>query len=303
MKKLSFFICSIVVFGLIASANADEELKVVGTLSTYSSLAETIGGDAVETSSVASPRFNPHYIEARPSDILRMKRADLFIHSGLDLEAWRGPLLDAVARADLRNGGARQLDLSLGIPLLEVPSGQVSRSEGDIHQFGNPHYWTDPRNGLIIAQAIESKLVELLPEREAQFKKNLHDFRSQLEGKIVEWRAMIAPFRGAPVVSYHNEWPYLLNFLGLKPELFVEPKPGIPPGPQQLENLVAQIRSGDVKVLLQATYSPEKAGEYLSEKTKITVLSLCQNVGEREECPDYISMLDFDVRSLVKALS
>ncbi len=283
------------------AALAELPIKVCTTLSSYADIAKTIGGDRIEVSFVAPPRFNPHFIEARPSDVLKIKRADLFIHSGLDLEAWRGPLLDAVAKSEFREGGARQVDLSEGISLLEVPSGQVSRAEGDIHMFGNPHYWPDPRNGVVIAKHIAAKLSEIDPAGAAEYSKNLGVFLNALTTKMHSWSEALKPYAGKEVIGYHNEWPYLMSFAGLSMTQFLEPKPGIPPGPQHLAELESFIKAKSVRVLIQASYFPTEAGDYLQDKTGIKVLSLCQNVGELPECKDYVSMIDYDLNQIVKA--
>ena len=285
---------------LVRADSLELPLKVCTTLSTYADISKTIGGDRVETSYVAAPRFNPHFIEARPSDVLKIKRADLFLHSGLDLEAWRGPLLDAVAKSEFREGGSRQLDLSEGVALLEVPSGQVSRAEGDIHMFGNPHYWPDPRNGAVIAKHIAEKLSEIDPAGAPEYSKNLAKFLAVLNAKILEWGKILKPLAGKEVIGYHNEWPYLMNFAGLSMKQFVEPKPGIPPGPQHLAELEEFIKTKSVKVLIQSSYFPKEAGDYLHEKTGINVLSLCQNVGELPECADYLGMIDYDINQIIK---
>lgn len=282
---------------------AENPIRVVTTLSSYADIAKTIGEERIEVSSVASPRFNPHFIEPRPSDVLKLKKADLFIHSGLDLEAWRGPLLDAAAKAEFREGGAKQLNLSQGIPLLEVPSGQVSRAEGDIHQFGNPHYWIDPNNGLIIAQHICQKLSEIDPGSASFYRENLQRFEQVLGTKILQWKVVLAPYKGQALVGYHNEWPYLMSFLSLQMTNFIEPKPGIPPGPQHLEQLVKYIKAQNAKAVVQTTYFSSEAGEFLQKKTGIKVLSLCQNVGELPECSDYVKMIDYAVTQIASALS
>lgn len=277
-------------------------LRIVTTLSSYQDIAKTIGGERVEASAIASPRFNPHFIEPRPSDVLKLKRSDLFIHSGLDLEAWRAPLVDAAARSELREGGQRQLDLSEGISILEVPKGQVSRAEGDIHASGNPHYWVDPRNGMTIARSIANKLSEIDPDGAVVYQGNFSTFRRTLEQKMSEWGKLLAPFKGQELIGYHDEWPYLMEYAGLAMLRFIEPKPGIPPGPQYLSELGDYIKSHNVKALAQTSYFPSDAGDYLSKGTGIKVLSLCQNVGELPDCGDYISMVDYNIHSIVNGL-
>ncbi|NDC39786.1 MAG: zinc ABC transporter substrate-binding protein, partial [Proteobacteria bacterium] len=225
-----------------AAALAEKPIKVSATLPTFASLVQEIGGERVEVSAVASPRFNPHFIEPRPSDVLRVKRADLFVHGGLDLEGWRLPLLDAVARSELRPGGDRQLDLSIGIPLLGVPTTPVSRSQGDIHLFGNPHFWTDPQMGVIMARAIAAKLTALDPAHAAEYSAREAIFSTKIQGKIAEWQEAASQIRGKKVVGYHDEWLYLLRFLGVNLEQVLEPKPGIPPSPQRLQFIRQHLR-------------------------------------------------------------
>lgn len=288
-------------FMAIAAAVSAEPLKVVTTMATFADIAQSIGGDRVTTSYIASPKFNPHFIEPRPSDILKVKRADLFIHGGLDLEAWRGPLLDAVARADLRAGGARQLDLSTGISLLEVPTQPISRAEGDIHIFGNPHYWTDPRNGRIIAQEIANKLSELDAAGKDIYQRNAQSFQQELESRMDEWQKKLAPVRGREFVGYHNEWLYLMEYCGFQMTQFLEPKPGVPPTPRQVEFLISYISEKHVAGLTQATYFSREAADAIVSKTGRPILVLAQNVGELPEAKDYISMLDYNISQLLGA--
>jgi ABC-type Zn uptake system ZnuABC Zn-binding protein ZnuA len=278
-----------------------DKLKIVTTLSSYADIAQTIGGDLVETSSIASPRFNPHFIEAKPSDVLKLKRATLFIHSGLDLEAWRGPLVDAAARAEIRAGGSAQLDLSTGITILEKPQGQVSRAEGDIHIYGNPHYWIDPRNGAIIAQEIGAKLEEIDPAHAAIYKTNADQFLAKLNSKIAEWQKEVVSLKDKEVIGYHNEWVYLMKFLGMHMGQFLEPKPGIPPTPKQIEVLTDYAKQHDIKGIVQATFYPDDAAKNLAQRTGAKVLLLCQNVGELPQASDYISMIDYNINQIRSA--
>jgi zinc/manganese transport system substrate-binding protein len=172
-----------------------QPIRVVATLSTFADLVKTVGGERVEVSHVAPARFNPHFIEPKPSDVLKVKRAELFVHAGLDLELWRGPLLEAAGNTKLFPGQPGELDLSRGITLLEVPTRPVSLAEGDIHLYGNPHYWLDPENAEKMAQAICDKLCELDPEYQDAYHRNLREFLAQLDQKIGEWRRRLAPFK------------------------------------------------------------------------------------------------------------
>ena len=281
---------------------AEKRLKVVATLPTFADLAKTIGGDHVEVASIASPKFNPHFIEPKPSDVLKVKRADLFIHAGLDLELWRGPLLDAAGNTKLFPGQPGELDLSQGIQLLEVPAGAVSRSQGDIHIYGNPHYWVNPENGKRMAQTIAEKLSDVDPEHAADYQHNLHTFLARLDQKMTEWRSHLAPYAGQELVGYHNEWPYLTQFAGLRMNHFLEPKPGIPPTPQQIEFIQQYAKTHEVRAIVQATYFPTQAAETLAKRTSMKVVLLCQNVSEVPQASDYVAMVDYNVNQLIQGL-
>jgi len=282
---------------------AGERLRVVTTLSAYADIAKALGGESLEVTFIAPPRFDPHFIEPRPSDVYVLKKADLFIHSGLDLEVWREPLVDAAARADLRWGGGRQLDLSVGISLLQVPAHQPSRAERDIHVYGNPHYWLDPRNGLIIAEEIAAKLSEIDPGRADIYQNGLQNFSLRLREKIGQWLLRVRPYQGRELVGYHNGWIYFTTFAGVKMDLFLEPKPGIPPSPKHLETVLSYINERKVPAIVQATFDPKSSAERLSAQTGVKIVWLCSNPGETPQCSDYISMFDYNIEQLAEAFS
>jgi len=288
--------------GFPATASA-KRLNVVTTLPTFADLVKTVGGDHVAVSAIASPKFNPHFIEPKPSDVLKVKRAELFIHAGLDLELWRGPLLDAAGNTRLFPGGPGELDLSQGIELLEVPGRAVTRAEGDIHIYGNPHYWVDPENAKIMARTIADKLSALDPTHEPEYHQNLQNFLGRLDRKIVEWHARLAPYQGQELVGYHNEWPYFMRFAGLRMEHFLEPKPGIPPTPQQIEFIERYAKEHHVRAIVQATYFPTRAAETLARRAGMNVTLLCQSVGEVPEASDYVAMTEYNVTQLIRGLS
>jgi len=291
---------------LLAATNnnavADEKLKVVATLSTFANIAEQIGRERVAVSTIAAPRFNPHFIEPRPTDILRVKKADLFLHSGLDLEAWRGPLVNAAGNTAVRPGGNRELALAAGIKLLNVPQGPLSRAQGDIHLFGNPHYWLSPVNGLIIADSIAKKLTAIDPKGAELYKKNFAEFQSRLITKMETWRQLMAAYKDAELIGYHDEWVYLMDFANLQMNEFLEPKPGIPPTPKHLEYLTEIIKQRGIKLIVQATFYPKEAAESLASRTGAKQLLLCQNVNETEDCSDYIKTIDYNLQSIAEAL-
>ena len=298
---MKYFITILVLLTLCITNNGqcEDRLRIVATLTTFGSLAKTIGGDYVDVSSVASPRFNPHFIEPKPSDVLRLKRADLYVHSGLDLEAWGGPLVDAAARADIRANGQRQVSLAQGISLLEVPTGQVSRAEGDIHLFGNPHYWLDPRNSLIMARTLCAKLTEIDPAHRTTYEENRDRFIADANEKIREWQALAAPRQGEKLVGYHNEWVYLMNFLGFTMEVFLEPKPGIPPSPAHIASVVQYMQATNVRAIIQPSFYPSDAAQETADRAGATVVIAAQNVGEIPEATDYLSLIDVDIHRII----
>ena len=288
---------------IISTSCLAEPLRVVSTLSTYADIAKAIGGERVSVVSIAPAADDPHFIEPRPSDVLKVKRADLFIHSGLDLEAWREPLLDAAARSEVRAGGSRQLDLSAGIKLLNLPPQGVSRAEGDIHMFGNPHYWLNPRNALTISESIAAKLSEIDPDGRSQYQQNLSVWQGKLRAAMQQWEAKLKPYQGREVTGYHDGWPYLMDFAGLKMELFLEPKPGIAPSPRHLLMLGDEMKRRNAKVVVLATFNPEGPGRNLEQQHGSVVIRLAQAVGETEEASDYIALIDSNITRLVEALS
>ena len=293
------------IVALVFSATAEatpKRLNVVATLSTFADWAKTVGGDYVDVSYVASPKFNPHFIEPKPSDVVKVKRAALLIHAGLDLELWRGPLLDAAGNTAVFPGQPGELDLSQGIELLEVPTHAVSRSEGDIHIYGNPHYWVDPENAKVTARAIANKLSEIDPAHAEEYQRHCDAFLARLDAKLQEWRSRLKPYEGQELVGYHNEWPYLIRFAGLRMEQFLEPKPGIPPTPKRIEFIEQYMNERHVPGIVQSTYFPTQAAETIAKRTGSHVILLCQNVGEVAQASDYLAMVDYDITQLIQGL-
>ena len=304
MKPLANLLFGLSVLVMSARpASAEKPLNVVATLSTFADLAKMVGGEHVVVSTIASPKFNPHFIEPKPSDVLKVKKADLFVHAGLDLEAWRQPLTDAAGNRAVMAGGERELDLSRGIALLEVPDRPVSRAEGDIHLYGNPHYWTDPDNAAIMAQTLCDKLCALDSNHEQDYHRRLRDFLDRLKEKRQQWQAQLASFHGQELVGYHNEWPYLMRFAGLRMEQFLEPKPGIPPTPKQVELIEQHIKNRRIAAIVQSTYFQKQTADIIAKRTGATVILLCQNVREIAACADYIATVNYNVNQLVSALS
>ncbi len=300
MKTLQVFLLVLISFFFnIAPSYAERPLRVVTTLSTFADLVKTIGGDYVEVTYIASPKFNPHFIEPKPSDVMKVKKADLFVHAGLDLEVWRDPLLTAAGNLKVMPGAEGELDLSRGIHLLEIPTQMPSRAEGDIHIYGNPHYWLSPENGKQMAKTIAEKLSAIDPGHSDIYRQNLNGFLKRLDQKIADWKKQAGAIHGKEAVAYHNEWVYLADFLEIRINQFLEPKPGIPPTPKHIERIEQYMLGKGIKTIILATFEPGRAAQAIASDTNASVVLLCQNVREVPEATDYLSLLEYNVQKLL----
>lgn len=279
----------------------DKPLRVVATVSSLGEVMERVGGEHVDVHVIVPPRLNPHYIQPKPSDVLKTKRAELFVYTGLHLELWLGPFLDAVGRPEVMPGGPRALDMSAGVDILDVPEEVATRAEGELYFEGNPHYWLNPDNAAILGQTALRKLAELRPEHQADYERNLAGFLVELQARRAKWQDRIAPFRGREFVAYHNEWPYFLAFTGLVTKHYLEPKPGIPPTPRHLQFIEDHIRTNRIPLIANAAHEPREASQEVGQRTGTKVLFLCHTVGELPECADFFGIFDHNIDQLVTA--
>ncbi len=286
----------------VRDAAAAGKLNVVATTTLFADLVRQVGGERVSVKHVAQPKFNIHFIQPRPSDVKNVRNADLFVFYGLDIEAWADPLLEAAGKPDLFRGGARNLDLSAGIRLLEVPSGPLSRSMGDMHLFGNPHYQMNPENARIMAANIAAKLKEIDSAGAETYGRNLADFLSKLDAKIAEWKALCLHCSGKEIVSYHKDILYFADFLGLTVEQYFEPKPGIPPTPKHLSLLESYIKEKNVKAIVMPAYYSRSGPDVISARTGSKAVIICQNPGEVEGTGDFFSFFDYNFKTIAEAL-
>jgi zinc/manganese transport system substrate-binding protein len=298
---LSFTLFFLLV-GLSSSAHG-AKLKVVTTLSDFASLASTIGGDRVVTDSLAKGYQDPHFVEPKPSFVLKLHDADVLIVAGLELEiGYLPPLLDQARNGKIRPTGAGYLDASVGCDILDRPTGQVTRAMGDVHPYGNPHYWLDPKNGLVIARAIAAKLAALDPSGAEAYAKNLADFESKLKAAEARWAARLAPFKGAKIVTYHSSWPNFAKAFGLDVVGFLEPKPGIPPSPQHKLEIINLMNAQKIPIILMEVYFDRKDPDFVASKTGATVVVIPPSVGGEPAAKDYLSLFDVDVEKIASAL-
>lgn len=302
LRSLSLPVLSFLLIGISSPAEA-KKLKVVTTLSDFASLAASVGGDRVDTDALAKGYQDPHFVEPKPSFVLKLHNADMLVVAGLELEiGYLPPLLDQARNEKIRPTGAGYLDASAGCDILDKPAGQVTRAMGDVHPYGNPHYWLDPANGRVIARAIAAKLTALDPAGAADYAKNLADFESKLKAGEARWAARLAPFKGAKIVTYHSSWPNFAKAFGLDVVGFLEPKPGIPPSPQHKLEIINLMNAQKIPVILMEVYFDKKDPDFVASKTGATVVVIPPSVGGEPAAKDYISLFDVDVEKIASAL-
>lgn len=282
-------------------APAHAKPRVVTTTTDLAALVRAVGGDAVEVHSIVRGVQDPHYTEAKPSYMRRVNRADLLVAVGLQLEiVWLPLLINGARNPAIVPGSQGYLDASQSIPVLEIPSGQIDRSQGDIHPEGNPHFWLDPRNALPVAERIAERLSSLSPEDVDLFQANLITLRNRLENGITDWEKRMSPFRGREVVAYHKQWEYLAHWLDLTIIGYVEDKPGVPPSPRHIASLIEQMKARKVPILLCANFTPPKIPQQVARKTGARLLLLPPSVGGASGVETYIDLFEHLITELEK---
>jgi zinc/manganese transport system substrate-binding protein len=283
---------------------AEAKLGVVATTPDFGSIAAEIGGNRVSVTTLAKPTEDPHFVDAKPSFIVKLNRADALVEGGASLEiGWLPALLDQSRNSKLALGAPGRIYGSQGISLVEVPA-TLDRSRGDIHAAGNPHYLTDPANAKIVAEHIANAFCQLDPKSCETYRANLKVFIEALDKRMVEWEKLMAPFRGHRVVAYHDTWPYFARRYGLKIDLFLEPKPGIPPTPVHLAEVVGRMKAENIQAILVEPYQSRKTAEAVAADTGATVVDVAQFPGGvKGTGKSYIELEDYLVRSVARALS
>lgn len=265
MRSLFAALCAAVVCFAATPARAD--LKVVTSLPDLAAVAKAVGGDKVEVLALALPTQDPHFVDAKPNLALALNRADLLITAGLDLEIGWLPTLQVGARnSRIQTGNTGFLDASQFVRLQEVPVTAVDRSQGDVHPGGNPHYLYDPRQGLAVARGIEARMSQLDAKNAATYKANLAKLTQDVEAALPGWEKRLAGLKGAPVIAYHRTTAYLQNWLGFTTIAFLEPKPGIPPNPSHVAQVMAQGKARKAKLMVKEDYYPEGTAKLVASK-------------------------------------
>jgi zinc/manganese transport system substrate-binding protein len=301
-RTLLMFTCG-ALLALSAGVGAQSKLNVVATTEDLASIAREVGGDRIAVDSIAKGYQDPHFVEAKPSFILRLQKADLLIAVGRELEiGWLPPLIQQSRNSRVQPGADGYLDASSQARILDVPQGQVTRAMGDVHPLGNPHYWLDPENGGLIAKEIAAKLAQLRPADKAYFEQRLADFQSRLSQASKRWVEMMAPYKGAKVVTYHRSFPNFAERFGLNVIGYVEPRPGIPPTPQHTLDLINEMKAQNVKILMVEPYFDLKTPNAIGRETGAQVLVLSPSVGGVKDITDYFKLFDYNLNLLVTAM-
>jgi len=286
-----------------APASAQSKLNVVTATEDLASIAREVGGDRVTVEAIARGYQDPHFVEAKPSFILKLQKADLLIVVGRELEiGWLPPLVQQSRNQKIQPGANGYLDASLNATILEIPTGQVTRAMGDVHPQGNPHYWLDPENGKRVAKSIADKFAELRPNDKAFFDQHLADFTSRLDTAEKRWLSQMAPYKGTKIVTYHRSFPNFAERFALDIVGYVEPRPGIPPTPQHTLDLINEMKRQNIKLILVEPYFDSKTPNAIARETGATVLTMPPSVGGTKEVTDYFKLFDYDINLIVDAI-
>ena len=303
MKQGIRFVVALAVAFALGSAEARAAVKVITTTEDLAALVREVGGDKVEVEALARGYQDPHFVEAKPSFILKLHAADLLVVVGRELEiGWLPPLITQSRNPKVQVGAEGYLDASLTARILDVPAGQVTRAMGDVHPMGNPHYWLEPANGRRIAAAVQAKLARLSPADAAYFASRYADFDRRLAAAEQRWQAAMAPFANLKVVTYHRSWPNFAEAFALDVVGYVEPKPGIPPSPSHTLQLMEEMKRLGVKLILVEPYFDLKTPDAIARETGARVLVMLPSVGGEKDVKTYLDLFDYDIHLLVSAI-
>ncbi len=279
-----------------------KNLKVITTLTDLASLTQEVGGDKVDVEALAKGYQDPHFVDPKPSFLLKLRHADLLISVGLELEiGWLPPLIAQSGNGNIQPAASGFLDASQFAEILEIPQGAVTRAEGDVHPLGNPHYWLNPDNGRRIAKGIATKLADLDPADRVYFQQREQDFEKRLADADKKWQAQMAPYRGRKIVTYHRSWPNFAKHFGLDVIGYIEPRPGIPPTPSHTIELVNLMKRENTRIELIEPYFDVKTPDSIARMAGGKVVVMMPSVGGNPEITDYFKLFDYDINLLTQA--
>src|SRR5207245_2249892 len=289
-------------FPATPGTEAAKKLRVVATIPDLKSLTEAVGGDLVEVDALTRGTQNFHEAEVRPSMMLKLRRADALIENGVELDAWADVAVLGANNPNIVRGAAGRIEISRGISLLEVPSTRVDRSMGDVHPLGNPHFSLDPGLAPIITQNIVDGLARLSPDDRAVLESNRRAFLERLDREMARWNKIMEPVRGAKVIAYHPDVIYFLTRFGLVQVGTLEDRPGIPPSPQHLVQIIRLIKAEGVKLLLVQPWNDLKLAERVAAEAGAKAFVFASAVGAVKGADNYIAAIEFNVTALAQAL-
>jgi len=302
-RPIGLFVPLVLALGLFgAGAEAVDKIRVVTTTTDLKALTEVVGGDLVEVDALARGSQNPHDLEVRPSLMVKVRRADVIVLNGLELDGWAEIVIQGSNNPKVIPGAPGRVDASQGILVLEVPTTRVDRSMGDVHPVGNPHYTADPGMAPAITANILGGLARVAPQHRPVFEQNRTQFLARLDEAMTRWHALLEPFKGAKVVVDHNMWPYFLARFGLVQAGTIEERPGIPATPAHLIKLVAIMKAEHVKVIIMVPWADQKLSERVAQEAGAKAVTLANSVGAVKGTDTYLDMVDYNVKTLAQAL-
>lgn len=304
MNTLSRSLSAVAITLMLTAGFASSAAAGIGVVASTPELADItrqVGGDKVSVYSIARANQDYHMIEPRPSDVSRIARADLVVRIGLDLDLWLDALINAAGNPRARKGGSGYVDASVGITRLEVPKEQITGASGDIHVYGNPHYFYDPENGKIIAHNVLEGLIRVSPRDKATFQSNYERFAKEIDQRTAAWRQELAPYKGRPVVTYHQSAVYFLHRFGLKDFDQLEPKPGIPPSAAHISRLITRMKEQHVSAMVIETVYPKRFPDLIARETGVKYVVVPYSVGSLGT-KSYLDMMDMWVARYKEAL-
>jgi len=280
---------------------AQAAVQIVAATPELAEIARRVGGDKVSVYSIAKPNQDYHTIEPRPSDVSRIARADLVVRVGMDLDLWLDALINASGNRSVRRGAPGYVDASIGIARLEVPKEPITGASGDIHIYGNPHYFYDPMNAKIIARNVLEGLSRVSPHDKALFEANYRRFADEIDRRTEEWQKQLAAYKGRPVVTYHKSAVYFLRRFGLKDFGQLEPKPGIPPSPAHVSGLIRRMKESNVTAMAIESIYPRRFPDLIARELGIKYVVVPYSVGSLGT-KTYFDLIDAWVSKIKEAL-
>ena len=301
LVKALMLACASILAVLSSTAAYGKKLNVVTATTDMAALTQEVGGDRISVESIAKGYQDPHFVEAKPSFLLKLRQADLLVTVGLQLEiGWLPPLITQSGNAKIQVGANGYLDASQFAEILEIPTGNITRAMGDVHPLGNPHYWLDPDNGRRVAKGISSKLAELDPNDSSYFQERFQDFDKRLTAAEQRWDAEMKTYRGRKVVTYHNSLPNFAKHFGLDVVGYVEPRPGIPPTPSHTLELIGLMKRENCKIIMVEPYFDLKTPNSIAQQTGAKVVQYLPSVAGEKNVTDYFKLFDYDIELLIK---